>query len=137
MSDFKSNLVNESSARPPAPASKGEVNRGGNSLPSVVKEEANVGRNVGELEKADTTVAKEALDNRKNVEEAVAKLKDYVQSIERNLNFELDDASGLTIIKVYDADSAKLIRQIPSEDIVNLAQKLNQEEPLSLFSAQV
>jgi len=137
MSDFKSNLVNESSARPPTPVSKGEVNRSGKNVPSVVKEEANVGQKVSQLEKAKPDVAKDALDNRKNVEEAVAKLKDYVQSIERNLNFELDDASGLTIIKVYDADSEKLIRQIPGEDIVNLAQKLNQEEPLSLFSAQV
>ncbi|GGX50609.1 flagellar protein FlaG [Saccharospirillum salsuginis] len=71
------------------------------------------------------------------LEQAVAKLNDYVQNTERKLNFQLDEEAGLTIIRVYDKQSEELIRQIPSEEAVSLAQKLNQEEPLMLFSAQV
>lgn len=71
------------------------------------------------------------------LEQAVAKLNEYVQNTERKLNFQLDEEAGLTIIRVYDKQSEELIRQIPSEEAVSLAQKLNQEEPLMLFSAQV
>ncbi len=71
------------------------------------------------------------------LEQAVATLNDYVQNTERKLSFQLDEEAGLTIIRVYDKQSEELIRQIPGEEAVSLAQKLNQEEPLLLFSAQV
>lgn len=72
-----------------------------------------------------------------SVEQAVAQLNDYVQNTERKLEFQLDDESGDTIVRVYDKNSDELIRQIPNEEAVELAKRLNQEEPLSLFSAQV
>ena len=68
---------------------------------------------------------------------AVDKLNSYVQSVQRTLDFQLDEDSGKTIIRVYDKESEELIRQIPGELAVELAQKLNEEEPLLLFSAQV
>lgn len=71
------------------------------------------------------------------LEQAVSKLNDYVQNTERKLNFQLDEDAGLTIIRVYDKATDELIRQIPNEEAVSLAQKLNEEEPLLLFSAQV
>jgi flagellar protein FlaG len=71
------------------------------------------------------------------VEKAVAKLNDYVQNTERKLEFQVDDDSGHTVVKVYDKNSEELIRQIPNEEALELAQRLNQEEPLMLFSAQV
>jgi len=71
------------------------------------------------------------------LEQAVATLNDYVQNTERKLSFQLDEEAGLTVIRVFDKQSEELIRQIPSEEAVSLAQKLNQEEPLLLFSAQV
>ena len=71
------------------------------------------------------------------VKEAVSKLNDYVQSTERTLDFQMDEDSGKTVIKVYDTLSAELIRQIPNELALELAQNLNDEEPSLLFSAQV
>lgn len=72
-----------------------------------------------------------------SVQEAVARLNDYVQKTERRLEFQLDDDSGETVVRVYDKNSAELIRQIPNQEALQLAQRLNQEEPLLLFSAQV
>ena len=69
--------------------------------------------------------------------QTVAALQDYAQSVERHLNFQLDQDSGVTVIKVFDADSDRLIRQIPSDEVLSLAQKLKLEEPLALFSARV
>jgi flagellar protein FlaG len=71
------------------------------------------------------------------VKDAVSKLNDYVQSTERTLDFKMDEDSGKTVIKVYDTLSAELIRQIPNELALELAQNLNDEEPSLLFSAQV
>ena len=71
------------------------------------------------------------------VKDAVSKLNDYVQSTERTLDFQMDEESGKTVIKVYDTLSAELIRQIPNELALELAQNLNDEEPSLLFSAQV
>lgn len=72
-----------------------------------------------------------------NLDEAVARIQDYVQNSERSLDFRLDEATGITVVSVYEKGTNELIRQIPSEEAVSLAQKLNQEEPLSLFRAQV
>ncbi|WP_419813316.1 flagellar protein FlaG [Bacterioplanoides sp.] len=75
--------------------------------------------------------------SREKVQEAISKLNDYVQSTERTLDFQLDEDSGRTVIKVFDKESSELIRQIPDELALTLAQKLNDEEPSLLFSAQV
>ena len=75
--------------------------------------------------------------NEENVVEAVSRINQYVQQTERTLDFQLDESSGKTIISVYDKESSELIRQIPSELALELAQKLNDEEPSLLFSAQV
>jgi|TARA_B110000211_G_scaffold19496_1_gene20151 flagellar protein FlaG len=71
------------------------------------------------------------------VREAVSRINEYVQQSERTLDFKLDESSGQTVISVYDKASEELIRQIPGELALELAQKLNDEEPSLLFSAQV
>jgi flagellar protein FlaG len=138
MNDLKSNLISEPNAQ--SAANKG-VGKQGKDLPVADQIEAkeatfNHSNNGEELSNA-AQLVKEEQHNKEEIKEAVAKLQDYVQSIERNLDFELDEESGITIIRVYDATSSELIRQIPGDDAVSLAQKLNQEEPLTLFSAQV
>ncbi|MDK2779489.1 MAG: flagellar protein FlaG [Pseudomonadota bacterium] len=71
------------------------------------------------------------------VKEAVSRINEYIQQTDRVLDFQLDEDSGKTVIRVYDKASEELIRQIPSELALELAQKLNDEEPSLLFSAQV
>jgi flagellar protein FlaG len=75
--------------------------------------------------------------NEVDVQEAVQKLNDYVQTTSRTLDFQVDEDSGKTIVRVFDRDSEELIRQIPGELALELARKLNEEEPSLLFSAQV
>ena len=71
------------------------------------------------------------------VREAVSRINEYVQQSERTLDFKLDESSGQTVISDFDKASEELIRQIPGELALELAQKLNDEEPSLLFSAQV
>lgn len=75
--------------------------------------------------------------SRSDVEDAVSRINDFVQKSQRTLNFQLDEDSGQTVIRVYDKESSELIRQIPGELTLELARKLNDEEPSLLFSAQV
>jgi len=71
------------------------------------------------------------------VEKAVIKLNDYVQTVQRNLQFNLDDESGKTIITVVDKQTSEVVRRIPDDVAIKLAQDLQQSEPLSLFNAKV
>ena len=54
----------------------------------------------------------------------VAKLSDFVQAVERDLSFTVDDNTGDTVIVVKDRQTDEVFRQIPSEDVLQLAQKL-------------
>ena len=58
------------------------------------------------------------------LEAAVSKLNDYVQSIRRTLSFSIEESTGRTVIKVYDAETDELIRQIPPEETIKLAEVL-------------
>lgn len=56
-----------------------------------------------------------------DLKEAVSNLNDYVQNLERNLSFSVDEVSGKTVITVTDPESDEVIRQIPSEDLLAVA----------------
>ncbi|NKB31948.1 MAG: hypothetical protein GKR91_02515 [Pseudomonadales bacterium] len=68
---------------------------------------------------------------------AVTRLNDYVQNERRDLEFAVNEEAGVSIVKVISRHSRELIREIPGEEVVDLARKLNDQEPLRLFSAQV
>ena len=68
---------------------------------------------------------------------AVSKLNDYVQNVQRDLQFEVDSELGQTIVRVVDQKTQQVIRQIPDELALRLAEKLQQDEPLTLFNIKV
>lgn len=68
------------------------------------------------------------------LEVAVTQLNDYIQTVQRDLQFKTDDASGKTVVTVIDRHTSEVVRQIPDEVALTLAQKLQQDEPLSLFN---
>ncbi|WP_425915736.1 flagellar protein FlaG [Pseudomonas sp. GWSMS-1] len=73
--------------------------------------------------------------SREDVEAAVATIQDFVQSVRRSLNFSLEDGSGRVVVKVTDAGSGDVIRQIPSEEALQLAENLSEVRSL-LFKAE-
>lgn len=58
------------------------------------------------------------------IETAVSQLNEFVQSNTRQLNFSVDEGSNKQVVKVTDAESGKIIRQIPSEEILRLSERL-------------
>ena len=59
--------------------------------------------------------------NNTELREAVSQINNFVQTVQRDLSFSMDEASGHTIIKVIDSETGKLVRQIPSEEVLALA----------------
>lgn len=63
--------------------------------------------------------------DRQNIEAAVEKTRDFVRSIGSDLQFQVDEATGTTVIRVVDRETAEVIRQIPSEEMLEIAQALD------------
>lgn len=55
---------------------------------------------------------------------ALSKISDYVQNVQRSLTFSVDKASGRTVIKVIDSANNEVIRQIPSEEVLDIAKRI-------------
>lgn len=83
-----------------------------------------------EVSAADQEAVKERLEN------SVSQLKDLVQSVQRDLQFSIDDFSGKTVITVLDSKTEEIIRQIPSEEVLALAKSIDSMKGV-LFSAEV
>lgn len=61
---------------------------------------------------------------REKLDSAVEQLNSYVQTVRRELQFSIHDDSGRTVIKVLDRDSGEVIRQIPSEEALDVLSRL-------------
>ena len=71
----------------------------------------------------------------KALEAAVASINDYVQLVQRDLHFTVDEELEKTVIKVVDSHSGELIRQIPEDVFLELARKLKEDGELHLVNA--
>lgn len=72
---------------------------------------------------------------REQIEDAVASIQEFVQSVRRSINFSVEEGAGRVVVKVTDADSGDVIRQIPSEEALRLAENLSEVRSL-LFEAE-
>lgn len=58
--------------------------------------------------------------------EVVEQLNNHAQLVNRDLHFSVDDDSGRTVIKVVNSETAELIRQIPSEEVLKLSETIRE-----------
>ena len=59
------------------------------------------------------------------IEEVASKLQDFVNLIDKKLQFSVDEDSGRQVVRVTDKLSGDVIRQIPSEEVLRLARNLS------------
>lgn len=104
-------------------------------IQSPVTSKAGVHTQVSEVSQKEEAQAKPEVVQQ-DLEKAVSRLNDYVQSTQRDLKFSMDDETGQTVVTVVDRFTSEVIRQLPDQVVLDLAKKLNQEEPIKLFSAQ-
>lgn len=67
---------------------------------------------------------------KKYVGDAIEQIRTQMQGLQRNLNFNIDDSTGDVVVQVIDGDSGKVVRQIPSEEILRLAERLDEMRSL-------
>lgn len=66
---------------------------------------------------------------------AVQEIEKFVQSVKRNLEFSIDESSGKVVVKVIASGTGEVVRQIPSEEALKLADNLSNASSV-LFNAK-
>ena len=74
-----------------------------------------------------------AAPSKEQVQQAVKEMKQLVEPMVPNgLQFSIDDATGRTVVRVTDAQTGEMIRQIPSEELLSIARSLDRMQGLLL-----
>lgn len=72
------------------------------------------------------SVAEQTKMTREKLDKVVSELKEFVQTMQRDLNFHVDDATGRVVIRVVETSTNRVVRQIPEEEVLALAQRLEE-----------
>jgi flagellar protein FlaG len=89
---------------------------------------------------ADSSSSKDSLkeseaQKSEKLKAAVQEIQKFVQSVSRNLEFSVDEASGEIIVKVIASDTGEVVRQLPSAEALKIADSLHNAHSL-LFDAK-
>ena len=76
-------------------------------------------------------------EREQKISDAVRDLNEHVQSVQRELQFSIDENSGHTVIKVLDKETKEVIRQIPGEEALRFANSLNEGADIELINAYI
>jgi flagellar protein FlaG len=63
------------------------------------------------------------------IESVTKQIDSFLRSIGRSINFRVDPGSGEMVVSVIDANTGEVIRQVPGEEALRLAQRI--EDSLS------
>ena len=66
------------------------------------------------------------------VQRATQQVQQSVQAKTSNLSFTVDQGSGKTLVRVTDTETGKVIRQIPSEEMIAMAEALDKMQGMLL-----
>jgi flagellar protein FlaG len=77
-----------------------------------------------QAEEAAAVAATAAPMAREQLEQTVADLNEAAQAHRRSLRFSVDEDSGHTVIRVVDPETDEVVRQIPSEEVLNFARRM-------------
>jgi flagellar protein FlaG len=80
--------------------------------------------------------APEAPAETRNLDAVIRQIDTYLRSVNRSLEFRVDSISGRTVVSVRDSATGDLIRQIPTEEVLHLAQTMH-EDTLVLLDESV
>ncbi len=81
-----------------------------------------------QLKKTATSSDPEVLTEQ--VKEAIKNINEYIKSFQRSLSFTIDEESETPIIKVLDESDGTVVRQLPSENLLEIAQHLSEAQGL-------
>ena len=62
------------------------------------------------------------------LQQKLQELTEQVQSRQRDLSFSVDDDTGRTVVKVINSNTEEVVRQIPAEEILQIAHRIENGE---------
>ena len=74
--------------------------------------------------------AKAAPPSSEQLNQAVKQIQDVIEKTANSLQFSIDEDLGVSIVKVIDTESKKTIRQIPTEEVLDIAKALDKLQGL-------
>jgi len=132
MIDNTSSTVDAGSLSPQAKASAASLVKTAN-----ISELAKTDISAPEKVVAQVSKVKDSTETKsEEIEQVVEKLNAFVQLTQRDVSFGIDDQSGRDVISVFESESQELIRQIPSEEALELLKRMDKAIGL-LFSEKV
>lgn len=79
---------------------------------------------------ATATVEKSSATQPDDLEQALQQINDTVQTFSQKLEFSVDKDTEAVVVKVVDRETREVIRQIPSEEVLNIAKALDKLQGL-------
>lgn len=76
--------------------------------------------------KFQTSFDKIERESREKVERIAQVMDDYVKSSQRSLKIQVHSGTGQTIVRVISKEDGRTIREIPPEQVLNLAAKMEE-----------
>ena len=121
MNEISQNMPGMVSVRP-----KGEAGSGGrvearqpvSVLPSPAARQPSAGVEAEQVRTAEVSD--------QQLEEMVDDLNGFAQTVQRQLQFSVDQDNGKVVVKVVDAQTKDVIREIPPEEIRNMQKQLGE-----------
>lgn len=74
----------------------------------------------------DTANASQKSTNIEELNAVIKSVNDFIKPFNNNLQFNIDQDTGQTVVKIMDSATKEVIKQIPSEDMLVLAKALDQ-----------
>ena len=101
---------------------------------AVTQTMSNTAEQVGGLQQkaiaATGPAEKQSPTMQEDVNQAVLKMNDTLQSLSQKLEFSVDEESDAFVVKIVDKETKEVIRQIPSEEMLNLSKALDKLQGL-------
>lgn len=112
----------------PANAGRAEQSQASGALtPQVMNDTNAIEPQQSRLYQTSSTANTEAQPlEREQLEKVAQQLQDFMGEMNRSLQFQVDEDSGRDVIKVLDKDTGDIIKQYPSEEVLNMVSKLSE-----------
>ena len=104
--------------------------------PSTISDATFEQKAVDQAFKADEEATVTKTLTQPELEQVVNEMNNVMATVQRDINFSVDEKSGRNVISVYEKGSDTLIRQLPSKEALKLLDNLEQLKGL-LFKADV
>lgn len=68
--------------------------------------------------------------SRQDIEQATEQVKKFISPTNSDIRFSIDEDTGITVVKVMDKTTNEIIRQIPGDEILQIAKALDRLQGL-------